>query len=826
MSSNYTDVLGQLRAFGLLVRELTVGRMQRCRTETGGREKNGWYVLHEVRMDSGDDLLVGSFGIWQGNENNAQKVEIRRRDELSAQQREAIRKRIEQDQRRAKLEAKRMAERAAERARKAWEQCGRESPAGGHDYLLRKGVQAHGLRYSPQGALVIPMLDGGGRVHGLQIIRSKAAAQDGKHPEKEYWPAGLTKRGMYHLIGMPMDGGVLLVAEGYATAASLHEATGLPVAVAFDANNLLPVAQALAKRYKLVKLLICADDDSPQKCHHTEVDAQTGKRSETCKQRIWLPDGGSCPHCGNAHNAKNAGVQAASAAALAVGGAWIAPQFAAPERVRQLWLDKEQKLTDFNDLQHQDGAHAVSAQIRARLLELNWGGQPHRAPAPQHRGEGRVALKPFESLSELIDRFALVYEHGDSVFDHVEHALIPLKAMRNACISSELHRAWMEHPERKIVRVCEVDFDPTGKAPGVLCNLWAGWPTKPSTNGDCSTLLELLAHMCRNEADSRGLYDWIIKWLAYPIQHPGAKMRSTIVVHGPQGTGKNMFFETVLAIYGQYGRILDQSALEDKFNDWASRKLFLIADEVVARSDLYHVKNKLKAFITGDRIRINPKNMAAYEERNHVNMVFLSNENMPVVLEEDDRRHAVVWTPGKLDHGFYAQLKWEIENGGIEALHHHLLHINLGDFTEGTMPPMTDAKRSLIRTSMDNLRTFFDCFMRGEIPGFPAASSAGGARLPALTQDFYELYRTWCTKTGEKVLSQKRLIDELVRHRGLQAGDSMRKRYYDGPVKLGPHGMVSHASAPSMPEGVSEPNWLGERIDAFRHGLREYKGLL
>ncbi|MFP3345258.1 DUF5906 domain-containing protein, partial [Halomonas sp. SIMBA_159] len=83
---------------------------------------------------------------------------------------------------------------------------------------------------------------------------------------------------------------------------------------------------------------------------------------------------------------------------------------------------------------------------------------------------------------------------------------------------------------------------------------------------------------------------------------------------GPQGTGKNMFFDEYMKLFGDYGRVLDQAALEDKFNDWASRKLFLLADEVVARTEVYHLKNKLKALITGDRIRINPKNIQAYEE--------------------------------------------------------------------------------------------------------------------------------------------------------------------------------------------------------------------
>ena len=64
----------------------------------------------------------------------------------------------------------------------------------------------------------------------------------------------------FHLIGAPQ--GILLIAEGYATAASLHLATGLPVAVAFTAGNIAPVAAELHKRYPRSRLLICADDDA------------------------------------------------------------------------------------------------------------------------------------------------------------------------------------------------------------------------------------------------------------------------------------------------------------------------------------------------------------------------------------------------------------------------------------------------------------------------------------------------------------------------------------------------------------------------------------
>ena len=69
----------------------------------------------------------------------------------------------------------------------------------------------------------------------------------------------------------------------------------------------------------------------------------------------------------------------------------------------------------------------------------------------------------------------------------------------------------------------------------------------------------------------------------------------------------------------------------------------------------------LKGFITGTWIRINPKNVSAHDERNHVNVVFLSNERQPLVLEKDDRRYTVIWTPGELGAQFYDEVRREIE---------------------------------------------------------------------------------------------------------------------------------------------------------------------
>lgn len=770
MATNYDDVVDQLASFGLILGNggLEIGRMVRCKVEGGDREKRGWYMLHEFPKSDGGLLIVGSYGIWRGSENNAQKIRLGKTDPLTADQQAALRRRLAEDRKRIELERARDAAKAAEIARKAWAAL---QPDGESPYLHQKGVGGHGLKFTKNGSAVLPLVDTGGKIHGLQFLRTAAQVKEAKRPAKEFWPVGVAKKGHFHLLGHAPHW-IVLVAEGYATAASLFEATGLPVACAFDAGNLLPVAEALRQRYKRARVLVCADDDC--------------------------------------FTAGNPGVTAAGAAAVAVNGAWVAPTFT-DEAARQAKHEANgHKLTDFNDLHALEGLAAVGAQVRARLSDLKWDPPQLRAVSSSTAGGGAAKLKPIQYVDDLLERYSLVYAAGGAVFDKREHCLLPLTDMRNLCIRADVHKAWMEHADRDVVRQEEVGFDPAETDPAVTCNLWGGWPTEPKA-GKCELLLELLAYMCSGERNSRELYEWVLRWVAYPIQHPGAKMKTTIVVHGPQGTGKNLFFETVMGIYGKYGRILDQDALTDKHNDWASRKLFLIADEVVAQAHRFEVKNKLKTLITGTWVRINPKHIAAYDEANHVNLVFLSNESMPVVLEEDDRRHCIIWTPPKKPKEFYAALMAEIREGGIAALHDYLLHVDLADFNPGTPPPDTSAKAELIDLAQDSPVEFVDSLFRQDVPYLKP--------MPGLTTDWYIVYQRWCTSVGVKPASLKRFVNSLERKRGMRTS---RKGYLAGQRIEHPKSMLLFGF--EAPEGVVESTWLGDQIDTMKSAMNDQRG--
>lgn len=120
-----------------------------------------------------------------------------------------------------------------------------------HPYLLRKGVAAFGLRMDGHD-LVTPIRDAKGAIRSLQHITEEG--------EKRYVKDG-QKSGNFHIFGDINAGKTVLLGEGYATCASIHMATQLPVVQAFDGGNLAPVLRSLGEQLAGRTLVICGDDD-------------------------------------------------------------------------------------------------------------------------------------------------------------------------------------------------------------------------------------------------------------------------------------------------------------------------------------------------------------------------------------------------------------------------------------------------------------------------------------------------------------------------------------------------------------------------------------
>lgn len=126
-------------------------------------------------------------------------------------------------------------------------------PATDHPYLSKKQIMPHCARLLGE-ALLIPVLDDLGRLQSLQFIQP-----DG---QKRFKSGGRMAGGRVWIgESEPVAKTALLLCEGFATGATLHEATGLPVVVAFNAGNLLAVARDVRNKYRRARIVICGDND-------------------------------------------------------------------------------------------------------------------------------------------------------------------------------------------------------------------------------------------------------------------------------------------------------------------------------------------------------------------------------------------------------------------------------------------------------------------------------------------------------------------------------------------------------------------------------------
>jgi phage/plasmid primase-like uncharacterized protein len=212
-------------------------------------------------------------------------------------------------------------------------------------YLEKKGIKApEGVLYKTYGkttTLLVPgfstpKIDQDDFIKEIQTIQS-ITADGGKIFEK-----GCPKKGAMFVINPednentlnvvyekwlasgaePEKKPTVCIAEGLATAKTLHDATGLPVICAFDASNLEPVGEMLRKVYKGIYLVYCADND-----HVLE---------------------------------SNIGVKKAIEAANKTGGITIIPDLTDQE--------KDMIFTDFNDIAFSRGLDEVKKQIFSVIM--------------------------------------------------------------------------------------------------------------------------------------------------------------------------------------------------------------------------------------------------------------------------------------------------------------------------------------------------------------------------------------------------------------------------------------------------------------------------
>lgn len=334
MSAFEAEFRAALSAAGLTTAAPLVadGKLHRFKAD-GDHAENSWYVLHA------DGMSAGAFGCWK--RGISETWCSRPAADLNPLERAELERKWRDAQERRDAEQRERTQSARKAAVKIWE-ASPPAPAD-HPYLVNKGVALPGLRITGD-ALLVPLLDSQGILQSLQFINP-----DGTKRFLQNAP----KRGLRFALGTLDSADRAYIAEGVATAASVHAATGLPVIAAMDAGNLDSVAQSVRQAFPALTLIFAADHDDPA--------------------------------------ASNVGVAKATAAARRVNGLIVYP--ATPG-------------TDFNDVHQRAGLDAVRDRLALAA-------PPKTGPQPPARLE-RLRIEPGK-LAELTDaaEMMLLKHHGN-----------------------------------------------------------------------------------------------------------------------------------------------------------------------------------------------------------------------------------------------------------------------------------------------------------------------------------------------------------------------------------------------------------------------------
>lgn len=299
------------------------GLLHRCGTVAKPGGKDGAYIAH---ADSPASIWWQN---WQTGEDGTYCPV--KKGTMTAAERDTLKKRIAEARARREAEEERRHAKAAETAATRWSEAS-DAPDS-HPYLERKMVRSYGLRLWGN-QLLIPLHDEAGKLVSLQSIDP-----DG---EKRFLAGGKTRGGAFFIPARDGKTATVLIAEGYATAASACMASGYAAFVAFNAGNLLSVAMRARRLFPESKLIVVADDD-------WQTEEKTGK---------------------------NTGLKAAEEAARRVGG-WLAvpPVRGIPGA------------SDINDLHQKGGIDAVWRCLTSARTPDDEQPQKEYMTAPDGSGE-------------------------------------------------------------------------------------------------------------------------------------------------------------------------------------------------------------------------------------------------------------------------------------------------------------------------------------------------------------------------------------------------------------------------------------------------------
>ena len=317
-----------------------------------------------------------------------------------------------------------------------------------------------------------------------------------------------------------------------------------------------------------------------------------------------------------------------------------------------------------------DEADARRAERKALMQELN-----KRHAVIENYG-GKCVVACWEPSPTDPSRLTLVFQSFDAFRQRFSNRFVkPLGANQRA---KALGAFWLSDPGRRQYR--GVTFEPAGPLVVNDClNTWKGWGVEPK-QGDWSGLQQHIKEVIANNDDQA--YEYIIRWIAWAIQHPDRQAEVALVLIGEKGTGKGTLIRCLEIIFGTHTfQVSSQEHVVGNFNAHHRDCILFIADEAYWAGDK-RCLGALQRMITEPTLSIEQKGYDLMEVPNRLHVIMLAEPGWVVPAGKYERRYAAFNVSDKRrgDHAYFKALHGEIKNGAAAAMMFDLQRMDLGDW--------------------------------------------------------------------------------------------------------------------------------------------------
>lgn len=554
-------------------------------------KNNGWFVGKEITTKTGKSAIVACFGDWKLDERH----DFLSQGEFNEEENKELRTKLSQTQKKAEKEKQKLQETVAKTSQAIFNQA---SPTGNSPYSTRKNIgHGFGEKYTPSNFgdddLLVPLRECDGKIWGFQRISPNGT---------KYFCEGQRIKGCFHQIGVTTD--KFIIAEGFATGASIWMATNITTIIAFNASNLKEVSKEIRQKYPQAQIVIACDDDR--------------------------------------FSPKNVGIEHGKDAAFAARATYIIPVF----------KNNTENVTDFNDLHVKEGLGEVKKQFSEHKFEA-----PGEIIATQNTGfhtitweRGREVKKPnYDDLLQYFDRkhhyqlletSGLCYVWKGTHYEEYKYLKYfaethfnpkPTKQIREefkdkVINSKQIPMTWWEDTtkfkanfQNGVLDLKTMEFGPSNPKLGFRHVL--DYDYDPTAT--CPQFDKFLNDCLQNDQE---LVTLVCEFIGYAMSNDKYWLHKALILEGEGSNGKSTLMNVIKALAGKNSYSVASLAGIKKENTLQTLdgKLFNISEETPSKALIE--SSIFKAIVAGGETNVRKLYSNTYTMRNRAKLILACND--------------------------------------------------------------------------------------------------------------------------------------------------------------------------------------------------------